>query len=286
VLGVMLALFFSAASAHAQMPTPSVTVASDLFEQIEAAPGGVYQGEVLVSNRGEAEQEVRITIQEFSSKLGGVNNYSDPAGADRSSAGWISLPRNVVSVAAGAVEAVPFTVAVPAADTLSGTHWAALIVEPVHLAPMEVPDSSQPGVTVRTRMRYAVHVAVELPGGAPKVDLLNAELVDGVEGRFLALDVENAGTRVVRPNAWLELYDEAGADGGRYESTRPLLYPGNRSTLKVRLDEVDPGAYTGLLFLERGEEPLTGLRLSIELGPQMNVGATADAPAPSAGDRP
>ena len=281
------AVFLASDPASAQLPTPAITVASDLFEEVDAVPGGVYQGEVLVANTGTTEQEVRVTVQEYTSRLGGINNYSDPAGAARSSAGWLVLPRNVVSIPAGEVKPIPFSVTAPAADSLSGTYWAALIVEPVQIAPMDVPDSTQPGVTVRTRMRYAVHVAVQLPGGAAEVKLLHAELVDGVEGRFLALDVENAGTRVVRPNAWLELYDEAGADGGRLESTHPLLYPGTQSTLKIRLDEIAEGAYTGLLFVEGGDAPLTGLRLSIDIGPPQDENTAQDGmPDRAMGEQP
>src|SRR5690606_37858181 len=94
---LLAGMTLAAAPAFAQLPTPSVTVVSGLLEEIEAVPGGVYQGEVLVANSGEAEQEVRVTVQEYTSRLGGINNYSDPSGSPRSSAGWMVLPRNVVS---------------------------------------------------------------------------------------------------------------------------------------------------------------------------------------------
>ena len=255
-----------------------VEVVSDLFHEIEAEPGQSYTGEVLIKNPGDRPVDVRLSIQEYASRLGGVNSYVAPDGRPRSSAEWVSLPTTVVTLAPGEVRPVPFDIRVPdegPGGDLRGTYWNALIVERAELAP-PVANGDDQTVSIRTRVRYAVHIAVQLPGGLSEVRLLGAELVNGVEGRFLALDVENVGERVVRAEAWVELYRPDGAPLDRVDANRPLLYPGNQATLRVPLHAVPSGTYAGVLFIDGGADELIGQQLTLDLSAP--VPETASAP--------
>jgi hypothetical protein len=276
LLALALAAALGAAASLAQ-PSNGVEVVSDLYQEIEAAPGQSYTRDVLVKNSGDQRIDVRISVQEFASRLNGVNNYSPTARHARSNADWVALPLTIVSLEPGEVRPVSFSVHVPeadAADARQGTYWSALIIEPADLAaaPAAAPEGR---VSIRSRIRFAVHVAVQLPGGEPAVRLLGAELVDGAEGRFIALDVENAGDRVVRPEAWAELYQTDGTPLDRVDGNRPLLYPGNQATLRVPLAAVALGQYTGMLFIDGGTDMLIGQRIDLDI--------TAPAPAMAEG---
>lgn len=162
---------------------------------------------------------------------------------------------------------VRYTLTVPPeAAGQEGSFWNAILIEPADEPEPVVSQSGRVGLRVRQVFRYAVHVVTHLgSGGQPAVEMLDTQFVNLEGARQLLVDVRNGGTRVVRPQVWLEPYTADGRPAGRFEGARPLVYPGLGTTVTVNLADLPAGRYEALLFIDDGTDELTGVRMQLDL---------------------
>src|SRR6185437_9593803 len=181
-LTVMLSLVALAAprlTAEAQ-----VSVLSSTVEEHTGGPGEKYAGRIEIANSSRTAQVVRLYQTDYSFKANGTSTFDQAGSSPRSNSAWISLQSEQVTVPPTGTISVPYTVAVPKTDSLRGTYWSAIMVEPVeHPTPPTAKDDEKPRVGLGTVIRYAVQVATHIgTAGARTVRFDAIEAKQGSDG--------------------------------------------------------------------------------------------------------
>lgn len=247
---IPLALGLSGAPALAQIAVVGSTV-----EERVAAPGQSYTGTIVVRNLTQTDQPVRIYQTDYLFYADGTSHFTDPGAAPRSNAKWVTPTVRSLLVPPSSEMTVTYTVKVPAADSLRGTYWSAIMVEG---APSEAARSSagRPQVGVGAIMRYAVQVATHIQtSGSRKVSFADSKFLTNPDStQAFELVVQNAGERAYRPALWIEVYDEQGALRANTRQERGLLYPGTSLRQTFALGKLPRGTYRAIVFADSGED--------------------------------
>ncbi len=123
-------------------------------------PGRSYDGTIDVANPSKAPQEIKVYQTDYLFFADGTRSYGEPGSIQRSNARWLTLSPLQTVIPAGESVTLRFTVQVPSDQTLRGTYWSVIMVEPV---PPNAPESSRndspmPTLGIRQVVRYAVQV--------------------------------------------------------------------------------------------------------------------------------
>ena len=265
-LRTLLALaVLAAAPAQAQ-----ISVRSALSDDREVAAGTTYQGEVVVVNGSDTDQQAKAYLADYQFQADGTNEYGTPGASARSNAAWVRFAPSVLTLGPGQTGTVQYTVTVPAGDTLSGSYWSLLMVESV---PPDAPESTlgensaEPRFGVRPVMRYGIQLASHVRGtGSAQVDFVGTEL-SALEGgsHRLRVDVANTGTRMMRPEVWAEVFDATGGSRGRREGTVSRIYPGTSVRQQIDLGPLPAGAYKALVVVDAGGDDVYGAEYVLEV---------------------
>jgi hypothetical protein len=247
-LRVAASISLGAASASAQISV----VGSSVVENI-SSPGERYEGSVLVRNASTVAQSVRVYQSDYTFFADGTSHFDAPGTSARSNAQWIKPSVSTLVIPPSSDVAVTYVVTVPAADSLRGTYWSALMIEG-EVTPPAITSGRQIGLGAV--VRYAVQLATHLQAtGSHTVRLANQRLVvDSSGARSLELDVANIGERAYRPALWVELYDATGAQRAKVQQQRGLLYPGTSLRQHFAFGDLAPGSYKAVVFADTGDD--------------------------------
>jgi hypothetical protein len=247
-LCVAASISLGAASASAQISV----VGSSVVENT-SSPGERYEGSVLVRNASTVAQSVRVYQSDYTFFADGTSHFDAPGTSARSNAQWIKPSVSTLVIPPSSDVAVTYVVTVPAADSLRGTYWSALMIEG-EITPPAITSGRQIGLGAV--VRYAVQLATHLQAtGSHKVRLANQRLVvDSSGARSLELDVANIGERAYRPALWVELYDATGAQRAKVQQQRGLLYPGTSLRQHFAFGDLAPGSYKAVVFADTGDD--------------------------------
>lgn len=243
-----------------------VSVLSSTVEELEVALGQTYTGRIVIANTTNTPQSVRIYQTDYSFKADGTSIFGDPGTTPRSNASWIAPQANRVTVPANSELTVPYSVKIPAADTLAGTFWSAIMVEGAEAPPpASTGRAGTAQVGIGSVIRYAVQVATNIgKTGVGAVKFENPQAVKTATGAAaLDIDVISSGTRGVRPKMSVELYDAQGVLKGKAKHDRGLLYPGTSLRQHFEFGSLPPGTYKAIVFADTGDEKVLAVQLNI-----------------------
>jgi hypothetical protein len=250
------------------LPAPvraQLAVLSNLVEERTANAGDRYVGRITVVNTTDRPQTARIYQTDFRFAADGTSNTDDPGSSPRSNASWVHPQMTRLSIAPGAQVTVPYSVDVPAIDSLRGTYWSMIMIEGTGAAAVPAIDRAQTGVGIGSVMRYAVQVATHIgSSGTRAVRFANvnaARNADGTTG--VNLDVVNTGERGYRPTLWIEVYDAGGVLRAKGRQVRGLLYPGTELRQHYDLGALASGSYKALIFADTGVEPVFASQITL-----------------------
>lgn len=248
-----------------------VSVVGDLSQMKEARPGESYSGVILVKNDTPEIQEAKVYQTDYTFHFSGTNDYAEPGSLPRSNARWVAFSPAFVTLPPNATVAVNFTVSVPR-DTvgkLQGTYWSMLMVEGVRRGSAESSsgDKDRAEVGISQTIRYGIQVVTSIAGtGAPNVKFIDAKLLKKEDGaRVLQVDVENSGDRFMRPEVYVELFDEFGLSRGRYSTSIFRLYPGTSVRYAVDLSAAPSGTFKALVVVDAGGEEAFAAQYTLPL---------------------
>jgi hypothetical protein len=259
VIAALAALTTAPLALQAQL-----SVLSNTVEEHIAAAGDHYSGTIIITNPGADAQAARIYQTDYQFAANGTSEFRDAGTAPRSNAGWITPQMTRVVVPAGGRVVVPYSVAVPASDSLKGTYWSAIMVEGTTLNPGK--GDGKPSVEVGSVIRYAIQVATHIQmSGTRAVKFIDAGVVKGDDGEAaFDVDIHDVGERGYRPTLSLELYDETGTLRAKAKQTRGLLYPGTSLRQHFALGKLAPGSYKAVLFADTGDEAVVAAQYTIK----------------------
>jgi hypothetical protein len=254
----LMVFSFHAASA-------SIAVLSDLSDEHRASPGETYTGSIQLRNLGNDAEEVKIYQTDYLFNSNGTSFYNEPGSGMRSNAKWIEFSPKRVSIPGNEDAAVQFTVKVPAADSLSGTYWSILMVEPIPKTSPEA-ERSEPHIGITAVMRYAVQLVTNVgPEGIRKINFMGSKLVSEDSKRIFQVDLENTGTVMVRPQVTVQLFDSTGKSFGPFESEKLRIYPGTSIRHRFDLSGISAGNYKALVVADCGEENVFGIHYTLRI---------------------
>ncbi|MCJ7679334.1 MAG: hypothetical protein MUP70_01280, partial [Candidatus Aminicenantes bacterium] len=198
----------------------------------------------------------------------GEKEYTQPGTLSRSNSFWVQFSPSLVTVPPQETMEVKYTIQIPLDDELSGTFWSILMVEGVARLTGQAAAENQKDIQfgIRQLMRYGVQIVTHIEdSGERNIKFLNTELVQNEEGQLLYVDVENTGQRWLRPNLYVELYDETGNRAGKYDGGRWRIYPGTSVRFTVNLNGVEPGTYIALVIVDNHDDYVFGAQYNLEL---------------------
>lgn len=265
---LVISLVTSAGSTFAQ-----ISVRSELSDDREVQPGTTYEGVIQVANDTDEFQEAKIYQTDYRFYSDGSNVYGEPGQDARSNANWTRVSAPSITLPPRSMASVTYLVSVPEAvegKPLEGSYWSMIMVEAVPKTSPEStvnPETGEPEYALLQIMRYGVQVATHIQGtGASEVTMPDSGL-ERLEGGELALRVivENGGSRMIRPEIWVELYGEDGSAFGRRDGVQSRIYPGTSINQQIKLGDLEPGKYRALVILDGGGEEVYGAEYTLAL---------------------
>jgi len=253
--------------AHAQSGS-GVGILGKMTREMTLEPGGKGQGEIIVVNETDKQQDVRVYQTDHRNSAEGETWYDEPGTQPRSNAAWISFTPQTLSLAPHTKATLSFSLLVPEDDKLVGTYWSCIMVEPQALAPRPVKDETGTvTVNVTTVFRFATAVITHIGDtGTCELKFVSKQLLNTDDGkRILQVDVQNVGERALRPTVWVEIYAADGTSVGRFDSRQGRVFPGCTSRFRTDLTAVAAGKYEALVIADNGDENVFGARYSLEI---------------------
>jgi hypothetical protein len=252
------ALLAAPAASRAQIAVLSSTV-----EEKSVSAGGMYSANIVISNPGKETQTVRIYKTDYRFSCDGTSNFDDAGTTKRSNANWISLQSERVTIPGGSQVTVPYAVKVPAGDSLAGTFWSTVMVEPVAAAPNAA--GLKQTVAIGAVMRYAVQIATHIQSTGSRTVRFDKPVLSRTSAGLAKFDVNvfDEGERGYRPTLWIEVYDAEGTLRAKARQTRGLLYPGTSLHQSFDLGALPAGSYKALVFADSGDDAVFAAQYTI-----------------------
>lgn len=241
-----------------------IAVVGSTQDERATRPGETYTGSITVVNESDTEQNVRVYQTDYMFFADGNSPFAAPGTSARSNAGWVRPSATTLRMAPRSQSVVMYQVSVPASDTLRGTYWSTIMLEPMRDVRAA---GGKPAMAVGSTIRYAVQIASHLPDtSARNIRFGGSRLAaDSVGQPVLEIDVENSGTQAYRPLLWIEVYDSQGTLRAKAQHQRGLLYPGTSVRQRFALDEVGRGAHKVIVYADTGDESVFASELKVEL---------------------
>lgn len=249
-----------------------ISVIGELSQDREARPGEKYEGVILVKNDTNEPQEAKVYQTDYTFHFSGTNNYGDPGTMPRSNAKWMAFSPSFLTIPPQGTMAVNFTVTVPddASKKLIGTYWSMLMIEGIPKGSAESsipPKDKKAQMGIMQNIRYGVQVATLISGtGERKINFVDAPRIVRTkeEKRMLLIDIENTGDVGMRPEVYVELFDDKGISRGKYPGNRFRMYPGTSVRQSIDLTAVSPGTYKALVVVDAGGDDVFGAQYTLK----------------------
>ena len=264
---VILVLLVSCMSATAQ-----VSVIGELSNDKEAKPGEKYEGVISVRNDSNEPQEVKVYQTDYMFFRDGTNTYAEPGTVPRSNAKWITFSPSFVTVPPLATVAINYSVNVPQdspTTKLVGSYWSMLMVEGIakgsaESAAQKDPKKAQMGI--RQTIRYGIQIATHIAQtGTKKINFVDTKLIPDEKGkRYLQVDLENNGEVWIRPDVYVELFNDQGVSQGKFAGVKYRLYPGTSVRQMIDLTSAARGSYKALVVVDAGGEDVYGAEYTLK----------------------
>ncbi len=245
-----------------------VSVVDGLTREAALTPGAKGEGRIIIRNDDEKARPIRVYQTDYLFYADGRNLYGDPGTAVRSNAKWITFTPQQLVVAPRDTAAIDYVIQVPKDDTLVGTYWSMLMVEPLStdaLAPLPA-EKDKAQVGLRTVLRYGIQLVTHIGNsGTRDLRFHNQRLVT-VDGKHkLQVDLENVGERWLTPVLWVELQDAQGAAAGHFDGPKTRLYPGCSARFEVDLGSLASGKYNALIVADNQDDDVFGTKCKLEI---------------------
>jgi hypothetical protein len=246
-----------------------IAIVGELSHDRVALPGETYEGSIVVRNDMEKTQEAKVYATDYSFSANGTNNYAQAGTLPRSNAHWIEFSPSHLVIPPGGSADVVFRVSVPmdTSGTLEGSYWSMIMVEGI---PEGSPESSRESkdqkMGIVQSIRYGIQIASHIgSSGVKNVRFVEPRLLPDAEGeRLLQVDIENTGSRGMRPDVFVELFSETGASKGKYKGVRYRLYPGTSVRQRIHIPELPSGTYRALVVIDDGGNDVFGTQYVLE----------------------
>lgn len=256
-------VFFSLLFLFPAFANAGIVVVNGLTHLHDVVPGEVYRGVIEIQNTKSGEQAVKVYQRDYFFRHTGESLYEEPGTRQRSNAGWIDFSPTYLPLKPKEKTTIPYEIKVPEVDSLRGTYWSVIMVEGT--SPVDE-NSLNSGLSIRTQVRYAIQIATTVgKSGEKNLTFYDVQLQNENGKRLLAIDIENRGEFLFRPDVSAEIFDEQGSSLGVFFAEKRKVYPGTSVRFFVDIDQLPTGKYQSLLLADGGEEDVFGIHLELEI---------------------
>jgi hypothetical protein len=243
----------------------AVSVVGDLSDERNVKPGESYSGTIVVRGMSDVPEEIKIYAADYLFSSDGKSYYNEPGSAARSNARWITFSPVRVLVPPQQDVTINYTVKVPAADSLIGTYWSILMIEPIPKASAEAGGGERTiGITAVTRYAYQIITNIG-DSGTRKIRFFDPAVSIEDTSRIFRVSLENTGERYLRPDMMVQLYDDRGKEYGPFRSEKLRIFPGCSVKHRFILGDLPKGSYKAVIVADSGEEDLFGINYTIQI---------------------
>ncbi len=227
-------------------------------------PTQAEQGVIRIKNDGDKAEMITVYQRDLEFNYKGQTFYHDPSTLKRSNAEWMVI--NPLSLLLGPSEEaeIIYSITVPDNDSLFGTYWSAIMIEPV--ADLDTTKRA-PGLSVRSVFRYAIQVIANVrdTSSAAELEFLDVQLVRENSSNFLVVDAENTGSRMLRTKMAIEVFNDLGESIGVFSSVKSRTYPGTSKRYIIQLDDVPAGSYEAVLIADSENDEVFGVQMTLDI---------------------
>ncbi len=126
------------------------------------------------------------------------------------------------------------------------------------------PKKTQMGIS--QTIRYGIQIASHITQNATKkISFVDTKLLPKDKGkRFLQVDIQNDGDLWIRPDVYVELFDDKGVSKGKFPGVRYRLYPGTSVRQMIDLSTVGAGKYKAIVVVDAGGEDVYGAEYTLK----------------------
>ena len=260
----ILFLFLCTDASHA-----GLLVLGELTREMVVQPGQKLEGTIVLKNTGSKPLEVNIKKNDYLFFADGRSIYGEPGSTPRSNAKWLSVTPTRLIIPPQNTMSVYYSVQVPKDNTLKGTYWSMLMVEPTSAGlPQIVGDEkNKVALGIRTGIRYGIQIVTHIGDtGQKNLRIIDRKLIKDKDGAsVLQLDMENTGERWLRPWVRAELYDQSGHLVKKLECGRVRIYPGTSVRSRIAFQGIPRGKYKVLVIIDDGDGYVWGAQYTLQL---------------------
>ncbi len=248
-----------------------ISVIGELSQDKDVRPGEKYEGVIVVKNDTNEPQEAKVNQTDYTFHFSGTNNYGEPGSNPRSNARWVTFSPSFLTIPPQGMMAVNFVVNIPPdpEKKMLGTYWSMLMIEGIPKGSAESslpPKDNKAQMGIMQIIRYGVQIASHIAGtGARNIKFLDVKLVGQEKNkRILQVDIENSGDIGMRPEIYVELFDEKGMTRGKFPGSKYRLYPGTSVRQAIDLSSVPAGTYKALVVVDAGGDDVFGAQYTLK----------------------
>jgi hypothetical protein len=227
-------------------------------------PGEKKQVTIQLINDRDVSEKVSLKLVDYACNSQGEHFFNELTdNALRSNASWIRLGQEFITLAPRETRDIYYIIEVPAENLLlRGSYWSVLLIEPLDV--LSSTRSTEEGLHLCIKIRYAHHIVTNVGGGTPKISVLKKE-IQKIEGkRYLRFHVVNEGELFLNPSLTLKLYNKKGELERSFKTQPERLYPGNPQCFLVDINNISEEwmqeKLTGFFLFEGKDNYLFGDR--------------------------
>ncbi len=276
-------IFFLILVIQAQLSLAGISIMGELAQEQTLQPGEKYEGVINLKNTGQVSCQVNVYQTDYLFYADGTNLYGEPGSIPRSNARWLTVGPNRLTILPHEVASVHYTIQVPEPKLLAsgnnytgesdnseliGTYWSMVMIEPMPDAGTDSiqDETGKIKMGIQTRIRYGIQIITNIGDtGIRKIVFQNKTLLNQDALTILQMDIANVGQRWLNPDVWVELFDQAGKNLGRFKSDQKRIYPDCSARHKINLTSVPPGKYQALIVADNGDESVFGAKYDLEI---------------------
>jgi hypothetical protein len=246
-----------------------ISVLGELTRKYVVKPGGVYEGTIVLRNKGDKPHDVKIKKKDYLFDREGKNRFEDPPIHPRSNSDWISVSPSKASIPPGESLNVSFKIHIPQKEDLSGSYWSILMVEPLEPIVAETllrSENKKLTMSLKVVIQHAVQIITDIGDtGTTKIKFVERKIVNKEGKRFIQIDIENVGERWVTFKPIVEIFDQDGKSIGKFEANRARIFPTCSARFFSDISEVPKGKYKALIVTDDFGEKVFGTRMNLNI---------------------
>ncbi len=244
-----------------------IVVLGELKREYQLRPGQTHESVIEIENRDATAKKVRIYQTDYRYLSNGESYFPAAGTTERSNAGWLTFNPKTLTILPMQKSQIRYLLRAPRDLTKKGTYWSMLMIQEVPGTAAAKPDRQESSVLLPAGSnRYGVQIVTQLENtGVIMLEFTKATVESKNSKRLLTVDIENRGTRIARPEMWLEVYTGSGVKAGRFVSEQGTILPGCGVRREIDISSIPKGTYSSLFIADCGHKDVYGLEIKLVL---------------------